>query len=88
MTAHSLLAAYFLVSGNTIANHGSTGFAAGQGTGFEYTVAPWIQYEAYAIKVGWCASRAELGGCFFDHHARSKCMQILLHTSVSVVSLC
>ena len=44
-------AAYFLVSGNTIFNHGSTGFAAGQGTGFEYTVAPWIQYEAYAIKV-------------------------------------
>ncbi|KAI7843290.1 hypothetical protein COHA_003122 [Chlorella ohadii] len=42
--------AYFLVSGNTIANHGSTGFAAGQGTGFEYTVAPWIQYEAYAVK--------------------------------------
>ncbi|PRW60490.1 Right handed beta helix region [Chlorella sorokiniana] len=42
--------AYFLVSGNHIYNHGSTGFAAGQGTGFEYTVAPWIQYEAYAIK--------------------------------------
>lgn len=43
-------AAYFLVAGNDIFGHGTTGFAAGQGTGFEYMVAPWLQYEAYGIQ--------------------------------------
>ena len=43
--------AYFLVTGLEIYSGGTTGFAAGQGTGFEFMVAPWLQYEAYAIKV-------------------------------------
>ncbi len=44
-------AAYFLVAGNEFSNGGTTAFAAGQGTGFEFMTAPWIQYEAYDIKV-------------------------------------
>lgn len=47
----SLAAAYFLVAGNHIHDHGSTGFAAGQGTGFEFMEAPWLRYEAYDVKV-------------------------------------
>lgn len=42
--------AYFLVAGNEFSNGGTTAFAAGQGTGFEFMTAPWIQYEAYDIK--------------------------------------
>lgn len=45
-------AAYFLVAGNDFSNGGTTAFAAGQGTGFEFMTAPWIQYEAYDIKAG------------------------------------
>lgn len=72
--------AYFLVSGNTIFNHGSTGFAAGQGTGFEYTVAPWIQYEAYAIKVrGAC-----LKGIVFGN--TSRCVQRSLLAPILVAN--
>lgn len=44
--------AYFLVSGNLIRNGGTTGFAAGQSTGFEFMTSPWLQYEAYDIRVG------------------------------------
>ncbi|EFN59876.1 hypothetical protein CHLNCDRAFT_18721 [Chlorella variabilis] len=43
--------AYFIVASNEIHTHGSSGFAAGQGTGFEFMDAPWLQYEAYDIKL-------------------------------------
>ncbi len=43
--------AYIRVEGNEIYDCGTGGFTAGQGTGFQYMVAPWIQYEAYDIKV-------------------------------------
>ena len=43
--------AYHLVAGNEIFDCGESGYAAGQGTGFEYMVPPWIRYEAYDIKV-------------------------------------
>lgn len=41
--------AYFTVSGNIFSECGTGGFTAGQGTGFQYMVEPWIHYEAYAI---------------------------------------
>jgi hypothetical protein len=43
--------AYWLVAGSAIYNCGEAAFAAGQGTGFEYMESPWLQYEAYDIKV-------------------------------------
>lgn len=43
--------AYLRVEANTIYDCGTGGFTAGQGTGFQFMVAPWIQYEAYDIKV-------------------------------------
>jgi hypothetical protein len=43
--------AYLRVEANEIYNCGTGGFSAGQGTGFQYMVSPWIQYEAYDIKV-------------------------------------
>ncbi len=42
--------AYFRIEGNEIYNCGTGGFTAGQGTGFEYMVSPWLHYEAYDIK--------------------------------------
>lgn len=42
--------AYFTVAGNEIDHCGTGGFVAGQGTGFEFMVAPWLHYEAYAVK--------------------------------------
>ena len=39
------------VDGNEIYNCGTGGFTAGQGTGFEFMQAPWLQYEAYGIAV-------------------------------------
>ncbi len=42
--------AYFLVEGNEIFDAGEGGFAAGQGTGFEFMVSPWIHYEAYDVR--------------------------------------
>ena len=42
--------AYFLIEGNEIYNGGTGGFTAGQGSGFEYMVSPWIHYEVYDIK--------------------------------------
>jgi hypothetical protein len=42
--------AYFTVDSNEIYNCGNIGFTAGQGTGFEYMVSPWLHYEAYDIK--------------------------------------
>lgn len=44
--------AYHLVAGNEIYDCGESGYAAGQGTGFEYMTPPWLLYEAYDIKVG------------------------------------
>ncbi len=43
--------AYFTIEGNRIHHCGTGGFSAGQGTGFEYMVPPWLHYEAYAIRV-------------------------------------
>lgn len=42
--------AYFRIEGNEIYDCGTGGFVAGQGTGFEYMTAPWLHYEAYAIR--------------------------------------
>lgn len=43
--------AYLRFEANVVYNCGTGGFTAGQGTGFQYMVAPWLQYEAYDIKV-------------------------------------
>ena len=42
--------AYFRIDGNELYNAGNGGFSAGQATGFEYMVNPWLHYEAYDIK--------------------------------------
>jgi len=42
--------AYIRIEGNEIHHAGNGGFTAGQGTGFEYMVTPWLHYEAYDIK--------------------------------------
>ncbi len=42
--------AYLRVEGNEIYECGTGGFTAGQGTGFEFMVSPWLHYEAYDIK--------------------------------------
>jgi hypothetical protein len=42
--------AYMTVEGNEIYNTGVIGFTAGQGSGFEFMVSPWIHYEAYDLK--------------------------------------
>lgn len=39
------------IEGNEFYDCGTGGFTAGQGTGFEYMTAPWLQYEAYDIRV-------------------------------------
>ena len=41
--------ASIVVAGNEFYDAGTGGFTAGQGTGFEFMVAPWLQYEAYDI---------------------------------------
>lgn len=43
--------AYFLVAGNEFYDCGAGGFTAGQGTGWQFMEAPWLDYEAYDIKV-------------------------------------
>lgn len=43
--------AHFLVEGNEIYDCGTGGFTAGEGSGFEYMVSPWLHYEAYDLKV-------------------------------------
>ena len=40
-----------LVQGNEIYDIATVGIAAGQGTGLEYMVAPWIQYEVYNVQI-------------------------------------
>ena len=42
--------ASIVVQGNQFYDAGTGGFTAGQGTGLEFMVAPWIQYEAYDIR--------------------------------------
>jgi hypothetical protein len=42
--------ASIIVAGNEFYDAGTGGFTAGQGTGFEFMVSPWLQYEAYDIK--------------------------------------
>jgi hypothetical protein len=37
------------ITGNEFFDAGTGGFTAGQGTGFEFMVAPWLHYEAYDI---------------------------------------
>ncbi|MEI8083671.1 MAG: right-handed parallel beta-helix repeat-containing protein, partial [Actinomycetes bacterium] len=43
--------AYIKFTHNEVYNCGTGGFSAGQGTGFEYMVAPWLRYEAYGVTV-------------------------------------
>ena len=43
--------AYINVIGNEIFDCGTGGFTAGQGTGFQFMTAPWLQYEAYGVTV-------------------------------------
>lgn len=43
--------AYFLIYGNDISRCGTGGFSAGQGTGFQFMVPPWLHYESYDVKV-------------------------------------
>ena len=42
--------AYLQIEANEVFDCGVIGLAAGQGTGFEYMVSPWIHYEAYDLK--------------------------------------
>jgi len=37
---------YFRIEGNELYNAGNGGFTAGQGSGFEYMINPWLHYEA------------------------------------------
>jgi hypothetical protein len=41
--------AYLRIERNEIFQCGTGGFTAGQGTGFQYMVSPWLHYEAYGI---------------------------------------
>jgi len=43
--------AYWVVEGNEIFGCGTGGFTAGQGTGFQFMVSPWLHHEAYGIQV-------------------------------------
>ena len=42
---------YITFSANEVYDCGTGGITAGQGTGFEFMVAPWINYEAYGIEI-------------------------------------
>ncbi|MBM3499932.1 MAG: right-handed parallel beta-helix repeat-containing protein [Armatimonadetes bacterium] len=42
--------AYLRLEGNEIFDAGTGGFTAGQGTGLEFMVSPWLHYEAYGIR--------------------------------------
>jgi hypothetical protein len=42
--------AYFHIEANEIFDCGTGGFSAGQGSGLEYLVSPWLHYEAYEVK--------------------------------------
>lgn len=43
--------AYLTMSGNEVYDCGTGGITAGQGSGFEFLAAPWLQYEAYGIRI-------------------------------------
>ncbi|MFN8446162.1 MAG: GDSL-type esterase/lipase family protein [Caldilineaceae bacterium] len=43
--------AYFLIEANEIDTCGTGGFTAGEGSGFEYMITPWLHYEAYDLKL-------------------------------------
>lgn len=43
--------AYIRVENNRFYNCGTGGFTAGQGTGFQFMVSPWLHYETYDIKI-------------------------------------
>lgn len=43
--------AYIRVDGNRIFDCGVGGFTAGQGTGFQFMVPPWLHYEAYDVRI-------------------------------------
>ena len=43
--------AYLTFSGNEVFDCGTGGITAGQGTGFEFMAAPWLNYEAYGIQI-------------------------------------
>ncbi len=43
--------AYHLIAHNEVFNSRNNGIQAGQGTGFQYMISPWLHYEAYDIKV-------------------------------------
>jgi hypothetical protein len=43
--------AHFRLEGNEIYDCGTGGLTAGEGSGFEYMVAPWLHYEAYDLKI-------------------------------------
>ena len=43
--------AYIEYSGNEVFDCGTGGITAGQGTGFEFMVAPWLNYEAYGVLI-------------------------------------
>lgn len=43
--------AYHLIAGNELFDGVNHGVMAGQATGFEYMVPPWLHYEAYDIKI-------------------------------------
>ncbi|MCK6578917.1 MAG: right-handed parallel beta-helix repeat-containing protein [Anaerolineae bacterium] len=40
-----------LIAGNTVYDCGTGGVSAGEGTGFQYMVEPWLQYEAYDLRI-------------------------------------
>ncbi len=40
-----------VIAGNDVHDCGTGGISAGQGTGFEFMSAPWLQYEAYGIQI-------------------------------------
>ena len=42
--------AYFRIEANELYDATTGGFTAGQGTGFEYMISPWLHYEAYDLK--------------------------------------
>lgn len=43
--------AYFRIEANEIYDCGTGGFTAGQGTGFQFMVSPWLHYETYDVKI-------------------------------------
>lgn len=43
--------AHFRIEGNEIYDCGTGGLTAGEGSGFEYMVSPWLHYEAYDLKI-------------------------------------